>query len=98
MAYSKSAVENPLNSALRNLRSSIAEDTVRNEYQLHSQIHEWFMKGAVPNDLGRFNSLVYAKLFLTPDSDPWLGLVPPNTITALDNNGLVQASSDEHLP
>ena len=93
MAVSKTAVENPLTSALRNLQNSIAEDTVRNEYQLHSQIHEWFMNGTASSDLAKFNSLVYAKLFLTPDSDPWLGLVPANTITALDNNGLVQSSN-----
>ena len=94
-AFAKSVVENPLGAAVRNLQRSISEDTVRNEYQLHSQIHEWFINGTAPKDLARLNSLVYAKLFLTPDSDPWLGLVPPNTITALDNNGLVQVSNEK---
>ena len=92
IAFSKTLVESPLTAALRNLRNSIAEDTVRNEYQLHSQIHEWFMNGTLPASLALLNSRVYAQLFLTPESDPWLGLVPANTITALDNNGLIDAS------
>jgi len=72
-----------------NLQRSIAEDTVRNEYSLHSAIHQWFVDRTVPVDLEQFNSKVYAVLFLTPDSDPWLGLVPTDTFTGLDNNGLV---------
>jgi hypothetical protein len=90
---SKGRVENPFLSALRNLQTSIAEDTVRNEYDLHAKIHLWFINDVMPpRDLDRLNSRVYAELFLTPESDPWLGLVPANTITALDGNGLVQPS------
>ena len=33
---------------------------------------------------------VYAELFLTPSSDPWLGLVPSDTYTALRDGGLTQ--------
>jgi hypothetical protein len=63
---------------------------VRNEYALHSKIHDWFASGTAPKDLDRLNSKIYAELFLTPDSDPWLGLVPADTFTGLDNNGLVR--------
>jgi len=35
-----------------------------------------------------FNERVYAELFLTPRSDPWLGLVPAEAYTALPENGL----------
>jgi hypothetical protein len=90
IALTKGIAENPLTAMLRNFQRSIAEDTVRNEYLLHSQIHEWFVNGSAPQDLDRLNSRVYAKLFLTPDSDPWLGLVPDNTFTGLDNSGLVR--------
>lgn len=93
IALTKGIAENPLTSMLRKFERSIAEDTVRNEYLLHSQIHEWFINGSAPQDLDRLNRLVYAKLFLTPDSDPWLGLVPDNTFTGLDNNGLVRNAS-----
>lgn len=89
-AVSKRAVESPLTSMLQKLNRTIAEDTVRNEYLLHSQIHRWFFNGTAPDDLNQFNSLVYAQLFLTPESDPWLGLAPRNTFTGLDNNGLAQ--------
>jgi hypothetical protein len=34
---------------------------------------------------------VYAELFLTPSSDPWLGLVPEGAYTALTNGGLTAA-------
>lgn len=90
MAYSKTVVENPMVRMLRNLQFSIAEDTVRNEYQLHSRIHEWFANGTAPGNLDALNSKIYAQLFLTPDSDPWLGLAPSDVFSALDAGGLVQ--------
>jgi hypothetical protein len=92
VAVTKTRVETPLNAMVFNLQRSIAEDTVRNEYLLHSQIHQWLGIGAAPQDVELLNSRVYANLFLTPDSDPWLGLAPANTFTGLENNGLVQAS------
>jgi hypothetical protein len=89
-AMSKSNVENPLLKIVQNFERSIAEDTVRNEYLLHRQIHDWLaQKPAV--DLNAFNERVYAELFLTPSSDPWLGLAPPDTYTALPSEGLVVA-------
>lgn len=90
-ALSKALYENPFVVMMRNLQRSIAEDTVRNEYVLHSKIHDWFASGTEPKDLERLNSKIYAELFLTPDTDPWLGLVPANTFTGLDDNGLVPA-------
>jgi hypothetical protein len=33
----------------------------------------------------------YAELFLTPSSDPWLGLAPPDVYTALENDGQIGA-------
>ena len=44
-------------------------------------------------ELDAFNERVYAELFLTPSSDPWLGLVPADTFTALDNNGVTQVEA-----
>jgi len=90
---SKRQIESPLLRALGNLERSIAEDTVRNEYLLHSRIHEWFAKGLPSDDVDKLNSRVYAELFLTPDSDPWLGLVPADTCTALENDGLLQSNN-----
>ncbi|MDB6020135.1 MAG: hypothetical protein JWR19_4624 [Pedosphaera sp.] len=90
VAFTKSVAENPFLAMMRNLQRSLAEDTVRNEYHLHFTIHEWFVKGVVPANLDQLNAKVYAQLFLTPDSDPWLGMAPANTFTGLDNNGLIK--------
>lgn len=60
-------------------------DTVRNEYLLHATLHRWLAAYAPgPLDLAEFNQRVYAELFLTPSSDPWLGLVSPETYLALE--------------
>jgi hypothetical protein len=81
--FSKMRVEDPTLVMIRNFERSVAEDTVRNEYLFHSQIHEWFVKNQVPAKLDDLNERVYAELFLMPKTDPWLGLVPANTYTAL---------------
>jgi hypothetical protein len=92
-AVTKGAAEAPLVRLLvTNLQTSIAVDGVRNEYTLHRQAHEWFASGEVPGDVERLNDRVYAELFLTPNDDPWLGLVAPETYTALENGGRVAVS------
>jgi hypothetical protein len=66
-------------------------DSVRNEYLLHAVLHRWLSdsarSGRAP-DLAVFNDRVYAELFLTPGSDPWLGLVSPETYLALEAGGI----------
>jgi hypothetical protein len=85
---SKRVVEDPITRLVRTFQSSISLDTVRNEYVLHRQLHEWYAGGAAEADLHALNERVYAVLFLTPSSDPWLGLAPPNAYTGLTNGGL----------
>jgi hypothetical protein len=70
--------------------AAMALDTVRNEYTLHSQIHNWFMQRAQTQTVDALNSKVYAELFLTPQSDPWLGLLPSNSYSAIDGEGIRQ--------
>jgi hypothetical protein len=89
LTASKILIENPVLRQIRNLERSISEDTVRNEYLFHTKIHEWLASEPATLNLDAFNSKVYAELFLTPDSDPWLGLAQPDICTALENNGLV---------
>lgn len=72
---------------LKNLRESVAEDTIRNEYDFHRRIHEWMLNDPAPQ-LAELNERVYAELFLTPSSDPWLGLVQDDTFTAIKNAGI----------
>ena len=37
--------------------------------------------------LDQLDERVYSELFLTPGSDPWLGLASPETYLALDSAG-----------
>jgi hypothetical protein len=86
-AVSKSRVEDPILRVVRAFEDAMALDTVRNEYLLHRQIHEKFAREAAPTDADSLNEWVYAELFLTPSSDPWLGLAPNEVYTALENDG-----------
>lgn len=65
----------------------LALDTARNEYLLHLQIHRWFTENEV-DGLDALNERVYDELFLTPRSDPWLGLTTEGSFTALPNGGV----------
>jgi hypothetical protein len=67
---------------------SVALDTVRNELDLHRRIHAWFAQGSAPADVNELNERVYAELFLTPDTDPWLGLLQDDVYTALSGDGV----------
>ncbi|CAN5401274.1 hypothetical protein BH09MYX1_BH09MYX1_12990 [soil metagenome] len=63
-------------------------DTVRNEFRNHAKIHEWFI-GKPDTSLKELNTRVYTELFLTPKSDPWLGLVPPGVYSGIADDGIV---------
>ena len=80
LTLSKRVVEDPTLVMIRNFERSVAEDTVRNEYLFHTQIHEWFVQNQIPSSLDDLNRKVYAQLFLMPHSDPWLGLARPTPI------------------
>src|SRR5262249_10551666 len=64
-----------LSRIVQNFERSIALDTVRNEYLMHATLHRWLAEGRFNADVERLNEAVYARLFLTPRSDPWLGLL-----------------------
>ena len=95
LAVGKRMQEDPVLRLVTNFERSIAEDTVRNEYVLHRRIHEWFVTrlpetiDAQKRGPDALNERVYAELFLTPSSDPWLGLVPQDAYSALDGAGVV---------
>jgi hypothetical protein len=71
------------------LEQLIGLDTIRNEYRLHTRIHDWFAQNAADADVEVLNEKVYDQLFLTPSSDPWLGLVSDDAYTALQGGGIV---------
>lgn len=65
-----------------NFEEALAMDTLRNEYQFHSQVHHWFAKGEA-KDLETLNERVYREVFLTPRSDKWLGLADEASFTGI---------------
>jgi hypothetical protein len=77
-----------LNNLLQKLELSIALDTVRNEYMLRTKLHAWMLWDLSGGNLDKFNEKVYAELFLTPKTDPWLGLFSPETYMALERGGV----------
>lgn len=86
----KTAAQDQLSRTVQNLERNMALDTVRNEYVLHNKIHAWLVNPAWNLTLDALNDKVYAELFLTPGSDPWLGLYSPDTYMALENGGVVR--------
>lgn len=73
---------------LQNLEQYLALDTVRNDYLMRTKLHAWFATGEAAGGVESLNDLVYAQLFKTPGSDPWLGLYTPDIYTALDGGGV----------
>ena len=80
----------PIAKIMDKLTFSIAKDTVYNEYLLHTQIHQWLLDARNYKDLEAFNDKVYAELFLTPKTDPWLGLKSDDVYSAIEADGLVK--------
>ncbi len=77
---------------LANLKRTVAEDTLRNEYDLHLRIHQWFANSYYRVTFEALNQRVYAELFLTPASDPWLGLLQDEAFSAVAGGGVVTGS------
>ena len=71
----------------------LTEEGFRNEFSLHGAIHQRMAK---PDALSfvTLNDFVYARVFMTPKSDPWLGLTPTEALTATDDDGLVAAHAE----
>ena len=73
---------------VQKFQESIALDTVRNEYLMHAKLYPWLLRDPSRSDLEKFNEKVYAELFLTPRSDPWLGLLDKDVYIGIDNGGV----------
>ncbi len=86
IAMTKYVAETPAMKLARNLIPVIGQDTVRNEYNLHRQIHQWLTNVELrsPQDV---TTRIYAELFLSPLNDPWYGLSKPDVYSAVENDG-----------
>jgi hypothetical protein len=80
--------EKTLARLLESLQMNIAMDTVRNQYLMHTKLYAWLIADPTRSDLDALNNKVYAELFLTPASDPWLGLFSSETYVALEGSGI----------
>ncbi|HYY58112.1 MAG TPA: hypothetical protein VE842_12330 [Pyrinomonadaceae bacterium] len=89
-AQTKAPAGDQLSRIVSNLERNMSLDTVRNEYVLHNRIHAWLASEPWDKNVDALNEKVYAELFLTPGSDPWLGLYSPDSYTALENGGIVK--------
>jgi hypothetical protein len=87
---SRTTSEAALANLVQKLQMNIALDTVRNEYLLHPKLHAWLIADRRRDNVDALNEKVYVELFLTPASDPWLGLFSAETYTALENGGIVR--------
>ncbi len=72
-------------------RTTVA-DAMLNEMTTHRVIHEWLADAeagvnSVGRDWTRLNERVYAEIFLTPASDPWLGLRADDVWDAIESAG-----------
>ena len=78
---------------LQTLITSIQEDTAQNALELYPRVHaELAARVRDGRSLGfaDVDEWVYAQLFETPASDPWLGLVDPAIYTGLAAGGLAK--------
>jgi hypothetical protein len=88
LARTKALAEDPVVRMVRAFQSSTALDTVMNEYRLHRKIHERLANIGNHAEVDAVNEWVYSQLFLTPSSDPWLGLAPADAYSALPAGGV----------
>jgi hypothetical protein len=88
----KGKAAQPSAEMIERMQHSVAEDTARNEYDFHLRIHQWLARGGNTGGFAGFNARVYAELFLTPQTDPWLGLLVDESFSAVDGGGVVTGS------
>jgi hypothetical protein len=77
---------------LTNLKRTVAEDTLRDELDFHLRIHQWFANSPTPVRFEALNQRIYAELFLTPASDPWLGMLQDEAFSAVAGGGVISGS------
>lgn len=76
-------------SMLERLDQHIVADTALNQLKLRTAIRGQLVQR--PNDdFATLNAWIYTNVFLTPASDPWLGLLPRTDFTGLPGDGVVE--------
>ena len=91
LVLTKSISEAPAMRLLRNVSRIMYEDSLRNEYHLHMQIHTWYVGVQPAFDRESLVQRTYSELFLSPLNDPWFGLSKPDVYSAVRNDGRIHA-------
>jgi hypothetical protein len=78
--------------AVRNFEQSLVTDTAVN-LSLRRTIHQWLSHPSGPIDLATLTNRIYDELFLTPRTDPWLGLVAADTYSAIEGDPGVRTTA-----
>jgi hypothetical protein len=81
-----------LDQTVHHFEQTIAQDSVRDNYKLRRQVLAWLRQASSEITVDDLNRRVYDDLFLTPRSDPWLGLAPVGVYSALTCDGICAAS------
>lgn len=68
------------------LAQSVLADSALNQLRLRVEIAAHLMNGTT--DFAQVNDFIYAKVFHTPKSDPWLGLHTRTDFTGLPDDGI----------
>ena len=82
-AHASGTASGDLPAAIERMEQRLAEDGVYNEAELHRRIHAALARAERAPRWQDFNAWVYSALFLTPASDPWLGLAPTEALWGL---------------
>jgi hypothetical protein len=83
--------------AVRNFEQSLAADTAVN-VSLRGTIRQWLSRPGRPIDLAILTNRIYDELFLTPRTDPWLGLVAADTYSAIEGDAGALAAASPGAP
>ena len=80
---------------LTRLARGILAETLVNELSLRRTIHQRFVDELSLGDLAfaPLNAWIYAEVFHTPASDPWMGLKPSDVFTGLPGGAIVTAGT-----
>lgn len=88
-AYSNAAA---LAQTVNQFQQTISEDSLRDNFQMRRKVLSWLRQSPQSIAVEDLNRRVYDELFLTPKSDPWLGLTPQGVYTALTDDGCCAAT------
>lgn len=83
VSHAASSADDNVDAAMMRLEVRLAEDGLRNEAFLHRRIHDILSRTYGLWTWQALNDWVYTTLFLTPASDPWLGLEPRELLWAV---------------